>query len=176
MSIEKQTEEFNRFAQNSTVPLGYITFLKSAIADVENKFNTKIYDYGVANKDGSDYEELIPFGFDAPLDANYILYLLVPIDDADNIITNDYYEKLKKVSEIPKEKVYSLDGWAVSSEFTSILKSDWDLSDYLKRKLQTEVYSVGALRVKEYKPNDRIVNHAKDIEDLRYRFIRFFSA
>lgn len=175
MDTENHTEQCGMYAQNSTAPLHHITFLKLIVSDVEKEFNTKIYDYGVANKNGKDFESLIPFGFDAPRNAKYILYFMVPVDDADNIITNDYYEKMKNISDMPKDSIFSIEGWVVSRKFATILRSDVDLSNYLKRKLRTEVYSVGSLRVKDYNVNDNLVRNARDIEDLRYRFVSFFA-
>ncbi len=149
-----------------------IAVIAEAIAGkIEKAFNTKVYKYGVANKSQDDFEK---FGFNLfpPAGTELLFWFLVPIDDADNVITNDYFEKSQMLN---KAFPGSMQGRYAASEFQSILRQDWDLSNFLQQQVGTQVYDTGALRVQKYNSGDNIVPHAAAIDDLRYRFFRFFS-
>lgn len=139
-------------------------------AMIENAFNTKVYDYGIARRGTPDFEYLLlntqPFA-----DTKYIWYFLVPVDDADNIITNDYYEKTKKLD---TATFNTFDSFIYAREFQNILKKDWDLSNYIQTLWKAYVYDYGSLKVSKYSGKENIVPNAEQIDDLRYRFFRFF--
>ena len=103
----------------------------------------------------------------------YIFYFLVPIDDADNVITNDYYEKSQKLN---SERMNSIIGMFAGREFQSILRQDWDVSNFLQNKIKSTVYDTGSLKVEKYEGKENVVPNVEKIEYLRYRFFRFLSA
>lgn len=157
------------FDKTSNVQSIYKEIARKLALTLEAKFNTKVYDYGVAAKGSPDFEALTPFAIVPPNNAKYIFYFLIPIDDADNIITNDYYEKAEKAN---SGGMFGFGG----HEFSSILRSDWDLSNFLQSQIHSTVYDTGSLKVEKYSGGENIVPNADKIDDLRYRFFRFFSS
>jgi hypothetical protein len=143
-------------------------FAKKLVSEIEREFNTRVFDYGILVKGEPDFDPLIPFMVSPPPNTKYIFYFLIPIDDADNIITNDYYEKSQKANE---GGFLGFGGY----EFSSILRSDWDLTNFLQSKVQSTVYDFGSYKVDEYKGSENTVSNVENIEDLRYRFFRFFA-
>jgi hypothetical protein len=141
-------------------------------AKVEQQFNTKVFQFGVARKGTKEFEELAPFMTVAPEEAELLFWFLIPIDDADNVITNNYYEKAQKLN---NQNMFSPLGAYAQYEFQSILRQDWDVSNYLQQTVGCRVYDTGSMTIEKYNASDNIVPHADKIEDLRYRFFKFYT-
>lgn len=139
---------------------------------IEDKFNTRVYKHGIAKKGTDLFKSLTPFGVMPPQECTYLIFFLVPIDTQDFIITNDYYEKSNKL--VGLHPAFPSTG-SLIHEFNSILKSDWDLGKYLKDLFGNNIYTIGSMKVSEYNKTDNLVDNIEKIEDIRYRFIRFFS-
>lgn len=140
-------------------------------AKVEQQFNTKVFQFGVARKGTKEFETLAPFMTVAPEGAELLYWFLIPIDDGDNVITTNYYEKAQKLNnQIPFSPLAPF----AQHEFQSILRQDWDVSNYLQQLVGCQVYDTESTTVKEYSAGDNIVPHADKIEDLRYRFFKFY--
>ncbi len=156
---------FDKISEDDvTIPLKF--FAIQTAFEIEQEFNTKVFDYGIVMNGKSDFTPLIPPMITLPPNANYLLYFLVPIDATDNIITNDYYEKSNESNVL---------GFG-AHRFSSALRSDWDLTNFLENKVNTTVYDIGAYRVKEYKGDENTVSNVENIDDLRYRFFRVFAS
>jgi hypothetical protein len=160
------------YDKNSNVNPLYKQAARKLVTEIEREFNTKVFDFGIAEKGTPDFEALTPFMTVPPSSAKYIFYFLIPIDDADNVITNNYFEKSQKLNENSFFSPLSMFG---ASDFQSILRQDWDVSDFLQNKIQSTVYDIGSLKVDKYNGGENIVPNADKIDDLRYRFFRFFS-
>ena len=161
------------FKEKSYVDPRYHNFTKDVAKTIETLFNTRVYDFGVAEVGSHEFNFLTTKFNTNPLQGSkYIVYFLVPIDDCDNIITNDYYEKCEQINGGVNNSPLSI---FTSISFTSTLKRDIEISNYLERRMQTTVYSTGSLKVSNYEPNDNIVKNATEIDDLRYRIFRYFA-
>lgn len=103
---------------------------------IEKKFNTKVLDYGVIeNNNSSIQKQQIPFElFDSNI--KHICYLIIVVDDYDNIITYDYYEKSSKV-----QNQNSLLGSFAAYEFQSILNKDTDVCNFISESFHGRVYT-----------------------------------
>jgi len=66
------------------------TNVKKLADRIGHEFNTKVLECGIAKKGDEKFKTLLPFGFTPPSRTAYMGYLFIPIDDADNIITQDY--------------------------------------------------------------------------------------
>lgn len=147
-------------------------FVKLFKMELEEKFNTKIYDCGFYSKYSDDFKKFQPLGAIPPENAEYLFYFLVPIDDEDNIVTNNYYELYNKTK---NGIMFSSSNRQSVFEFQQNLKEDSQVLNYIAKQMETDVYPIGALRVNQYFEYDNIVQNAEKIDDLRYRFFRFYQ-
>jgi hypothetical protein len=142
---------------------------------IEQQFNTKVFKFGVAKKGTSEFDSMTPFGTIASEETDLLFWFLIPIGDADNVITNNYYEKAQIFNDQNTNYSYSPLLDFGQSEFQSILIQDWDVSNYLQELVDTQVYDTGSMKVNSYNAGDNIVSNAAKIEDLRYRFFKFYT-
>ncbi len=127
------------FKEKSFVDTRYQNFIKEVASNIETLFNTKVYDFGVAEIGSPEFEYLTDKFNTVPLPGSrYIVYFLVPIDDSDNIITNDYYEKQSQINNKVSGSPLSIFS---SIPFVSILKQDIEISNYLENRMQTTVFA-----------------------------------
>lgn len=138
---------------------------------IENEFDTKVFEFGFYSKNSTEFRELQPMGAIPPDNAEHIFYFLVPLDDADNIIFNNYYELFQATQ---SGLMFSPSSRRATYEFQENLREDIELVNFISRAIENHVYPIGSKRVTNYKPTDNIVKNAEKIEDLRYRFFRFY--
>ena len=147
-------------------------FAEMTAAKIEKIFNTKVYAYGCANKREKEFQELTPLGVNSPDGAGRIFWFLIPIDDEDNVVTNDYYEKLQNTQGANDLSIF---GSLSIDDFQSILREDSEISNYLSSLMNCQIFSIGAVRVSEYSATDNVVANIKEIEDVRYRYFKFYT-
>lgn len=141
--------------------------------NVEQKFNTKIFKFGVAQKGTQEYESLAPSIIKATDNTEFLFWFLIPFNVAGDAITNDYYVKERRLRGYDMSSP-NID--VVSNEFESILRPDWMISEYIKEELLGhEVDSTGSIDAPTYALDDNIVPYADKIEDLEYRYFRLYT-
>ncbi|WP_395092880.1 hypothetical protein ACF3NR_02290 [Vaginella massiliensis] len=138
---------------------------------IENEFDTKVFECGFYSKSDSNFKQLQPMGAIPPDNAEHIFYFLVPIDDADNIIFNNYYELFQATQ---SGLMFTPSNRRAVHEFQANLREDIELVNFISNAIENYVYPIGAKKVLSYKPTDNIVKNAEKIEDLKYRFFRFY--
>ncbi len=143
---------------------------KSVVEQVENKFNTKVLRFGIETKGTNEYDNLSQnqsvLGAQRlypsiPLNAMYLVWLLIPIDDSDNIITNDYYEKVESQKQ---------------TDIDFCFRTDWNVTEFLHKILGCQIWDTGNKRFSEYQPSDKLVTDFEKIDGARYRYFRFFMS
>lgn len=160
----KQTPENSHNSSNEE--LIEITIAKNIVAKIESKFNTKVLRFGIEEKGTKDYQAHIPFYVSPPHDTELIFWFLIPLDEDDFIIKNDYY---KYVEYIKNGNRYS------AQYYEETLKNDWELTNYLEELLDCQIYDTGGIKIKTYLPTDNSVSNVAVIENITYRYFRFFS-
>lgn len=147
--------------------------IKTLVKKIEMEFNTKVFDFGILIKNrDKKFQELLPLGFPISFKAFYMGYILVPIDDADNIITKDYYVKYKEVEDVDIH-----DSWNQfkMQEFANTLREDTEICDYIVNEFKGgNAYNIGATRVNNIKEFSTFIENIEKIEDVRFRHIFYF--
>jgi hypothetical protein len=138
---------------------------------IENEFDTKVFECGSYSKNSSEFTELQPMGAIPPENAEHIFYFLIPLDDADNIIFNNYHQLYQATQ---GGLMFSPSSRRAVDEFQRNLREDIELVNFISKAIDNRVYPIGSRRVSNYKPTDNIVENAEKIDDLRYRYFRFY--
>lgn len=138
---------------------------------IENEFDTKVFDCGFYSKNSTKFKELQPMGAVPPENAEHIFYFLVPLDDADNIIFNNYHQLYQATQ---GELFGSPSDRRARQNFQENLREDIELVNFISNAIDNRVYPIGSIRVSNYNSTDNIVNNAEKIDDLRYRYFRFY--
>jgi len=139
---------------------------KSVAVEIETKFKTKVLRYGVESRGTKEFESLKPFFAVVPQNAEYLFWLLVPIDESDYIVKTDYfkYEEWKRQGSRQTAQYYE-----------ETLKQDWDLTNYLTKFLNCQIYDNGGMKIESYKDSDNTIPDIEKIEDIKYRLFRFYN-
>jgi len=157
------------FDKNSNVPYDLKKYSDHLTFQIEQKFNTTIYDYGVTSKGSKDFIFMTPFGITPPNEAYYIFYFLIPVDKNDYIISNDYYDK------IPKSKGYiPIHGFRNVTFYQSLIDSD-ELVNFIQSKVHSIVYDFGSYTDIDLNNKNALVPNASKIKSIQYKFYRFFG-
>lgn len=139
---------------------------------IESKFNTKVLDYGIAERGDGKYERLMPIGFPPSHSGRYMCFIFIPVDDEDNVITNDYHEKKSKLEGID---ISDANDQYLMYRFTSILFKDTEICDFIRSEFKGgHIQNIGALKLDTTKGYKNLVKDIDKIEDVRYRNIFYF--
>lgn len=143
-------------------------------ARVEVVFNTKILEYKLFNTSEQSCREILPDYFFPPNRSKYLCSLIIPFDDANNVITLDYYEKWKAVKEI--KDLNNIAEQYKAYVFQSLLRTNEDVCEFIFNEFgDGTIFNIRAIGYEENIGSLNAVNNIDKIENTHYRRIFYFS-
>jgi hypothetical protein len=146
--------------------------IKKLVKRIEINFNTKVIDFGISKYNEQKFKELLPLGFLPPKGAIFMAYLYIPIDEEDNIITLDYFEKYQNIEGVNLNDILGL---MKAESFSSNLRHDTEVCKFIRMEFRAgNIYNIGTIRIDTSFKTENMIKNIDKIEDVRYRLFFYF--
>lgn len=135
------------------------TNLNHLVSQIENRFNTKVYEFGIAEQGSDKFNDLAPLGVK---NSPHIGYLAIPVDeDSEYIITKE------------QRKNYDLSDFQDSWEAMQNIISVNSVKDYIQNAFQGRVYAVKAVKCSNLPVSSNTLEVISDFEDANYLYLAY---
>lgn len=133
------------------------TNLNHLVSQLESRFNTKIYEFGIAEVGSRQFNELVPIRLE---DSQFIGYMVIPVDeDVEYIITKNQRSNYAMFDPIDmfeaRQNITSLDS----------------VKDFIQKAFQGRVYSVKTIKCSNLPNSPNSLENIQEFEDSKYLYL-----